>query len=417
LSASILGLRAQPLTTALIASWIVVFVIDATSGGYDLVGVGGLSPLERAYGIDSRRVAAGEWWRLITAAFVHFGVLHLALNAYALSIAGRFVESRLGSLRMGLIFLVALLGGGIGAYLSTIGQPTITAGASGGVMGLFGAMVVVSYPIASESAALARALPPIVLTLLAGFVTTAISNGGHIGGLVGGGLTSALLIARYPSAWLREARAGQELLAEAAKASTPDVSPVTTMTPEEFSRETRTLMPPQLAGSFAVGLVCGLFAIWTLARPFGVYGGERGVIEVPLALIGWAALVFGLVSVATGLRGRIVLSPAGFAYKGWRTEDRVSWSELAELVTRKPSRYSSRTELVYSVVPARAFARRGWFGSFPDARPKVMSLLFGLKADDQRALIETWRARWADLRVPWPDQAASEPSSGLRTWA
>src|SRR5579872_1289314 len=114
-----------------------VFVLDAV-----LPHSGGLGPLSQAGVLFPPLVAAGQWWRLITNGFIHFGLQHILFNSIALWQAGTVVEFVYGTPRYAMIYLAALLGGSVAAYYSTLGSQSITAGASGAIMGVFGAMAV-----------------------------------------------------------------------------------------------------------------------------------------------------------------------------------------------------------------------------------------------------------------------------------
>ena len=131
-----------------------------------------------------------EPWRLVTGAFLHAGLFHLALNMYALWILGQLVERTAGPLRFALIYGVALLTGSLGALLVTPNSPTV--GASGAIFGLMGAALAI---------AMARGIRPaetgllgiLGLNLAFTFLIPGISIGGHIGGLAGGFIAGWLL--------------------------------------------------------------------------------------------------------------------------------------------------------------------------------------------------------------------------------
>jgi membrane associated rhomboid family serine protease len=135
-------------------------------------------------------VKDGEWWRIITAGFLHAGIIHIALNMYFLYFLGTIIEPMIGKLRFGLIYAVSLLGGSFGALLLTPNTPTV--GASGAVFGLMGAAIL---------AMRARGIDPmqsglgvtLMLNLVITFLIPGISKGGHVGGLVAGGIIGYLL--------------------------------------------------------------------------------------------------------------------------------------------------------------------------------------------------------------------------------
>jgi len=139
-------------------------------------------------------VLHGQWWRLITMGFVHFGWAHIFFNSYALFQAGALVEYIYGTPRYAVIYSISLLGGSIAAYLTTIGSQVVTAGASGAIMGVFGAMVVLGLKLPPLRRELVQsAVLPILLTLGYGFMNPGISNAGHIGGVITGMLVATLL--------------------------------------------------------------------------------------------------------------------------------------------------------------------------------------------------------------------------------
>ena len=154
-----------------------------------------MGPLVAAGQIVPSLIQAGQWWRIVTAGFIHYGILHIAFNSYALLQVGILVEYVYGSARFLVIYLTALVAGGLAAYYWTIGSDVATAGASGAIMGVFGAMGVLGFKIPhARSALLQSALFPIVLTLGNGLRPGSnISNAGHVGGLIAGVLIAAVM--------------------------------------------------------------------------------------------------------------------------------------------------------------------------------------------------------------------------------
>ena len=137
-------------------------------------------------------VADGEWWRLLTAAFLHYGPLHLALNMLVLYLFGPALEGVLGSIRFLLLYLAAGLAGSAGALLME--PDAVTVGASGAIYGLFGAMLVLerqgTYVFGGS------VIPLLVINLAITFLIPGISIGGHLGGLAGGAL-AILVLSRF----------------------------------------------------------------------------------------------------------------------------------------------------------------------------------------------------------------------------
>lgn len=184
------SLQSEPtLTYVLIGLNALVFLGGMMSGAS--AGGGGFGGSLIADGAVSRpTIADGEWWRLVTAGFLHAGLFHLFFNMFGLWILGGLLEPAIGRLRFGLIYGVSLLAGSFGALL--VEPAARTVGASGAIFGLMAAAVVVMRN---------RGINPmesglglwIGLNLLITFAVPGISIGGHIGGLVGGGLAALVL--------------------------------------------------------------------------------------------------------------------------------------------------------------------------------------------------------------------------------
>jgi membrane associated rhomboid family serine protease len=147
--------------------------------------------LLREGGLAQGAIADGEYWRLVTSGFLHFGLIHLLFNMFVLYILGGMLEPALGRLRFGIVYFVSMLAGSFGALLLSAPN-TLTAGASGAVFGMMGAAVIVMRN---------RGINPmesglglwIGLNLLITFTIPGISIGGHIGGLLGGGLAALVM--------------------------------------------------------------------------------------------------------------------------------------------------------------------------------------------------------------------------------
>jgi rhomboid protease GluP len=182
--------RTAPVTLSMLAICWIAFAFDfIMTGGRQEMG-----PLVAAGQIVPSLIQGGQWWRLITSGFLHYGILHIAFNSYALFQVGILVEYVYGSARFFIIYFTALIAGGLAAYYTTIGTDGATAGASGAIMGVFGAMAVLGFKLPhARSALLQSALFPIVLTLGNGLMNAGISNAGHIGGLIGGVLVAAVM--------------------------------------------------------------------------------------------------------------------------------------------------------------------------------------------------------------------------------
>lgn len=135
-------------------------------------------------------VFAGEYWRLLTSGFLHFDVIHLAVNMISLYILGRNLETALGVTRFIMVYFVSLLGGSAAAMLLQDNYTT-SAGASGAIFGLMGAMLLMVLKLKMSPTPV---LAIIGLNLVISFTITGISWQAHIGGLIFGAAATAALI-------------------------------------------------------------------------------------------------------------------------------------------------------------------------------------------------------------------------------
>lgn len=199
--------RTQPvLTTVLVGINVAVWVLGqiiwkptsilTTSDG--AIRAGGLfsnaiqvSPNGRGIG-NLIGVAHGEWYRLLSAGFIHVSIFHLAINMWALWVLGRVTEQLLGRTRMGLVYFVSLFAGSFGALLAS--PHSVTVGASGAIFGLMGGLLMVARArgVAMRDTGL---LGVLVINLVITFgLSSYISVGAHIGGLIGGGIAGLLIV-------------------------------------------------------------------------------------------------------------------------------------------------------------------------------------------------------------------------------
>lgn len=135
----------------------------------------------------------GDYFRLITCAFLHIGVVHLIFNMYALYIIGPQVESFFGKIKYLSIYLISAVSASILSL--AFNTNTISAGASGAIFGLLGALLYFGYHyrVYLGNAVRSQIIPIIIINLLFGFTMTGIDNAAHIGGLIGGVLASIAL--------------------------------------------------------------------------------------------------------------------------------------------------------------------------------------------------------------------------------
>ena len=160
-------------TYVLIAVNVLMFILQTAS-----------VDMERQLTLWSPAVADGDLYRLVTSAFLHFGVTHLLFNMWALYVVGPPLERSLGRLRFGALYALSALGGSVLVYLLSP-LNAATAGASGAVFGLFAATFVVGRRLNLD---VRWVVALIAINLVITFAIPGISWQGHIGGLVTGAL-------------------------------------------------------------------------------------------------------------------------------------------------------------------------------------------------------------------------------------
>jgi membrane associated rhomboid family serine protease len=167
---------APVVTYALMAVNIAVFVLQMAS-----------KTLQYKLSLFPVAVAGGQYYRLLTSAFMHYGVIHILFNMYALYVLGPPLERHLGRLRFAALYLLSALGGSVVVYLFS-SLSAATAGASGAIFGLFGATFVAARRMRLDVRPLVML---IVINLVITFTVPGISWQGHLGGLITGSLVAA----------------------------------------------------------------------------------------------------------------------------------------------------------------------------------------------------------------------------------
>jgi len=185
-----------PVTMGLIVVNVVFYLLEIATGSGGLNGANGSIVTNLALIGEGAKighsgipeligVAHGEYWRLVTGGFLHASILHIGFNMYLLYILGQLLEPAIGSARFATIYGAALLAGSFGSLL--LEPQAITVGASGAIFGLMGAAFFEMRH---------RGMNPfeagigflIIINLALGLFINNISIGGHLGGLVAGGL-------------------------------------------------------------------------------------------------------------------------------------------------------------------------------------------------------------------------------------
>jgi membrane associated rhomboid family serine protease len=178
-----------PATTALIAINVVVFAIEVLTGASGLLGGGSSDTLVRLGALYPARIAVlHEYWRFLTATFLHAGLIHIGFNMYALYLFGYTLEAALGTARFLAIYFVSGFIASVFTFMFS-DPNTLGVGASGAIFGLLGAFI--AYNLRRRETAMGRAnlrlaVILIGLNLFIGLTVPNIDIYAHLGGLVAG---------------------------------------------------------------------------------------------------------------------------------------------------------------------------------------------------------------------------------------
>lgn len=185
-----------PVTVLLIVANLLIFGLMIGAGA--ALWHGGQNSVQLSWGANfGPATQDGQWWRLGSALFLHFGVLHLGMNLWALWDGGQLVERAYGSARFTAIYLASGLAGNL-LSLVTQGNQAVSGGASGAIFGIYGALLVFLWRErqalpASEFRWLFRAASLFTLVSISlGLFVPGIDNSAHIGGLISGALLALL---------------------------------------------------------------------------------------------------------------------------------------------------------------------------------------------------------------------------------
>jgi membrane associated rhomboid family serine protease len=173
-----------------LAVFVWVFIGDTSSAGLG----SSVSPRQKGLGLNKDLLGdTHEWYRLITSGFLHFGILHIAMNMYLLFQLGKLLEAPLGRVRFGLLYFACLLGGSLGALVIEGSSNGLHGGASGAVFGLMGAAAIGMQRrgVSIFQTGLGATL---LINLLLTFTIPGISIGGHIGGIVMGAVCGSIML-------------------------------------------------------------------------------------------------------------------------------------------------------------------------------------------------------------------------------
>ncbi|GIH80199.1 rhomboid family intramembrane serine protease [Planobispora longispora] len=181
----------RPVMTALIAVNVLVAIAASVmitiADGFDpgLILLDGVSPLHEWGEMSGKAVDGGEYWRLFTTLFLHYGLLHLLANMVLLWLAARRLEPALGSVPLLVTYVLSGFGASLAVYYTA--HDSLTAGASGAIFGLFSALLLTGL-----KQRLNLWLPAILLAfgVVTTFVLPGMSVAAHAGGLLVGAVAA-----------------------------------------------------------------------------------------------------------------------------------------------------------------------------------------------------------------------------------
>lgn len=173
----------KPLVTyTLIAITAAIFLLQFAIGINEVANDWGMWPVGIAVG--------GEWWRLLTAAFLHGSFLHIAFNMYVLFALGPTLERILGHGRYLTLYILAALGGGVASYVFSDIR-TVSVGASGAIFGLMGALIVAGRRLRYD---ITQVVVLLAINVVIGFVSPGVDWRAHLGGLITGAVVAGIFV-------------------------------------------------------------------------------------------------------------------------------------------------------------------------------------------------------------------------------
>ena len=185
-----------PVNTGIIAINILYYLLVIIIHG-DMLAVYDSEIMLSMGAMSYETIVAGAWYQIITSCFLHFGLDHLLNNMVLLAYTGYELEKCVGSVRYALLYFAAGIIGNVASFVfySEYGEQIVSAGASGAIYGVLGALLVVLVikKIGTPDLSPRRIFIMIALTIYHGLTSTGVDNAAHIGGLAAGIIGGFLL--------------------------------------------------------------------------------------------------------------------------------------------------------------------------------------------------------------------------------
>lgn len=295
-----------------------------------ICGVNMLSPSGKELwqwgALSTEGFKSGEWWRIVSHMFVHGGLSHFLCNIVGLLLGVFFLMMQLNAHRIALIFIVSGACGGVVTLF--LFNDTMLVGASGAIMGLYGAVVVISIFYRQDQSDFLLFFPSLIiigLTLLLG-LHPGVSNTAHITGLLTGAALGLLLYKRSPETMSRKNRNAAQR-AQAIQEQPFESKMTETILVEEGRAKSVKIL---LLMIFAIGvLIFGVMVDKLESNPsMVVVLNVLSAILLPFVVAGTLATVWKI------LRPRplMTLTPEGFMYSyGFNRSQFVAWGQVSDI--------------------------------------------------------------------------------------
>lgn len=210
------------ITRFLIVLNVIGYVWEISVAGPGMLsGFGGGNGIQRVLAegalVPALVLRDGQWWRILTGAFLHGSLIHIGVNMMSLWFLGRFVEYALGSWRMLVVYVASLVASGLGVVYLSADPMVATVGASGAIFGLFGALFAIGFKLGRPGMELVRAnIGILVLNLIITFTVPQISWQAHVAGLLAGFVLTFVMYSppRRVAPVVVDARTGREIETE-----------------------------------------------------------------------------------------------------------------------------------------------------------------------------------------------------------
>ena len=185
-------MRNSPVSTAILIICVILYFVEQTNGHPE-----NADTAIRYGAMYAPMVKRGQYWRLVSACFVHFGIWHIIANMYSLYALGPGAEAILGSVPFAVLYLGSGFCGNLVTYLrdEKRGRNSVSAGASGAIFGLMGAFLVIALdPRYRAFVSIRSLLVTLAINLVYGAASRRINQWAHLGGLVSGMIITFVLL-------------------------------------------------------------------------------------------------------------------------------------------------------------------------------------------------------------------------------